>query len=140
MDVFEVVDVGDEGLAKEEDEVLVDGLDVVFEDLAPCPGIQLPLHISYGQLCHVFKPFGNNGEIVLEAEFVIQVLFRCDFLGFFQIALARADTHPVPINLKRSLPTLAVAALLHFGSAIQQHMRIVVQLGHQHSSTAFITY
>jgi hypothetical protein len=135
-----VVDVGDEGLTKEGDEVLVDGLDVVFEDLSLCPGIRLLLHINYGQLYRVFKPLGDNGEIVLGAEFVVQVLFTCHCLGFLQVTLARADAHPVPINLKRGLPTLAVAAQVHFGSAIQQHMRIVVQLGHQRSSTAFITH
>jgi hypothetical protein len=77
---------------------------------------------------------------MLGAESVIQVLLTRDGLGFFQIALAGADAHPVPINLERGLPTLAVAALVHFGSAIQQHMRIVVQLGHQRSSTVFITH
>jgi hypothetical protein len=49
-------------------------------------------------------------------------------------------THPVPINLKCRLPTLAVAAPVHFDSAIQKLMRIVIQLSHQRSSTAFITH
>ena len=89
-----MVDVGDEGLAKKEDEVLVDGLDVVFEDLSLCPGIQLLLHINYGQLYRVFKPLGDNGEIVLQAKFVIQVLVTCHCLGFLQVALARANNAP----------------------------------------------
>ncbi len=58
------------------------------------------------------------------AEFVVQILFAGHVLGFFQITFARADAYPMAFDLKRCLPALGVAALLHFASTVQQNVGI----------------
>jgi len=119
---FVMVDVGDEGLAKERDEIEFKRLDVIFVDFTPCLSVQLPLHIRNGQLRNVLKAFGHNRQVMLGAEAILQILVTGHSLGFFQVTLACADPHPVLINLERGLPALAVVALVDFHLTAQQQV------------------
>lgn len=55
-----MVDVGDEYFTKEWNEVALNNLDIIFEDLAPCPRIKLTLHVSDGKLRHICKALDHN--------------------------------------------------------------------------------
>ena len=103
--------VGNEDFAKKRNKVALNNFDIVFEDLAPCPRIKLPLHVHDGQLRHICKALVQIEQIVFGTEFVIKVMLTRHCLGFFKVTLACADAYPLPFNLERNLPTLGEKTL-----------------------------
>ena len=88
------------------------------------------MHIGNSQLGNIRELLGNNGEVVLVPELILEECVAGVLLGLCQIALACADADSVPINHKGRLPTLAAQTTKHAHLAVKYQMCVIPQLPH----------